>query len=354
MSSNVPRSDFDGVFKAIESTSPSLGKYGQTLKSTLRKLRDKCDPTGSDDFVLLLNNYEDTFSCLKKHTKTDKTLKSNISHMVGIFRRYAPGILEQVSSDAIKFWGNKISELDKKIRKGDPENDSGEDDSWVGLTWKKVVNAKRKMRLGTFERLAMDVYTSEGLPPRRGEWATVVVYNTQQPADKPPEQNWIYIPDRGAKNAFVEFNSFKTQKSVRSQRIGLPLETVKSIRETMKKQNVVFGSNVFGFDNYNAMTQANKFNMLLMRALNKSLGRTDIKRPANLFRHLFLTDLFHNRLRSMSDEELKTILRQMATSLEQAIFTYRIVEKEEMVGGADLPLNVRFDILSKMLSNFKL
>lgn len=320
-------SDFETVMTSIDSKNPNIGKYGSTLKSTVRKLRDKCDHSKSGDFITLINDYDATFECLRKVTKNDKTLKSNISHIVGIFRRYVPSLTDLVSEDAMRFWNHQITNLDKSIRAGDPENDSGEDISWKSLTWRKVVNAKKQIPIGTFERLAIDVYTSPGVPPRRGEWAHVMVYDDDDPSDRPPEQNWIYLPSKDNSDAFVEFNAFKTHKTVQSQRIAIPPELVASLRETVIVNGLTVPSNIFGFDNFNPQTQSNKFNSLLMRALNTALDRTDIKRPANMFRHLYLTDVFHNRLSKLSDEDLKTILRHMATSLEQAMFTYRIVVK---------------------------
>jgi hypothetical protein len=320
-------SSFDSVIESIETENPKIGKYGATLKSTIRKLRDKCDNNHSGDFIKVVNDFENTYGCIRKVTKNDKTLKSNISHIVGVFRRYVPRLTNLVSNEAMRFWNQQITNLDKSIRSGDPENDSGEDISWKSLTWKKVVNAKKQIPIGSFERLAIDVYTSPGVPPRRGEWAHVIVYEDEDPPERPPEQNWIYLPAKGATGAFVEFNAFKTHKTVNSQRINIPLELTDSLRETMFVNNLTFPSNIFGFDNFNPQTQSNKFNSLLMRALNTALDRTDIKRPANMFRHLYLTDVFHNRLHKMSDEDLKTILKNMATSLEQAMYTYRIVVK---------------------------
>jgi hypothetical protein len=320
-------SSFDNVITAIETENPKIGKYGATLKSTIRKLRDKCDSKKSNDFIVVVNDFENTYGCIRKVTKNDKTLKSNISHIVGVFRRYVPSLTSLVSNEAMRFWNQQISNLDKSIRSGDPENDSGEDISWKSLTWRKVVNAKKQIPIGTFERLAIDVYTSNGVPPRRGEWAHVIVYDNEDPPERPPEQNWIYLPAKGSMGSFVEFNAFKTHKTVNSQRISIPPELSDSIRDTMTMNDMTYPCNMFGFDNFNPQTQSNKFNSLLMRALNTALDRTDIKRPANMFRHLYLTDVFHNRLHKLSDEDLKTILKNMATSLEQAMYTYRIVVK---------------------------
>jgi len=169
----------------------------------------------------------------------------------------------------------------------------------------KVVNAKKQIPIGSFERLAIDVYTSPGVvPPRRGEWAHVIVYDDKDPPKIPPEQNWIYLPAKGSSGAFVEFNAFKTHKTVNSQRINIPLELIDSLRETMFLNHLTFPSNIFGFDNSSPQTQSNKFNSLLMRALNTLLDRTVIKRTANMFIHFYLTDVFHNRLHKMSDEDL--------------------------------------------------
>lgn len=322
---------FGEVIESIRENNPDIGRYGGTLISSVRKLQQKCDPQKTGDFVAVFNDHSNTFDCMRSVTRNDKTLKSNISHIVGVARRYVPGLASLVRQPSLKYWNSKIAELDKNIRVSDPENDMGEDPSWRNVTWKKIMDSKKKLELGTFERLAIDVYTTAGVPPRRGEWAHVVAYNTQSPRDKPPEQNWIYIPDKGNKGAFVEFNAFKTRKHTMSQRIGISPELVKSVRETFKRNGLVFPANVFGLDNFNPHTQSNKFNTLLMRSLNRALERTDIKRPANLFRHMFLTDVFHNKLAKMTDTELKTVLRHMATSLEQAMYTYRIAKKS---GGA--------------------
>ena len=325
--------NFADVIEAIRVNNPDIGRYGGTLVSSIRKLQDKCDPEKTGDFVLVVNDHEKTFKCLRAVTRNDKTLKSNISHIVGVVRRYVPGLVPKVKSASLKFWNSAIADLDKRIREGDPENDMGEDPSWRNLTWRKIVDSKKKLEFGTFERLAMDVYTSAGVPPRRGEWANVVVYSTEHPKERPPEQNWIFLPKSGNKGAFVEFNSFKTKKHTNSQRIPIPAELVKSVRETVRRNSLELPSNLFGFDNFSMQSQSNKFNTLLMRALNRALERTDIKRPANLFRHTFLTDVFHNRLSKLSDTDLKTILRNMGTSLEQAMFTYRIVKQSGGGGG---------------------
>jgi hypothetical protein len=182
-------SSFDSVIESIETENPKIGKYGATLKSTIRKLRDKCDNNNSGDFIKVVNDFENTYGCIRKVTKNDKTLKSNISHIVGVFRRYVPRLTNLVSNEAMRFWNQQITNLDKSIRSGDPENDSGEDISWKSLTWKKVVNAKKQIPIGSFERLAIDVYTSPGVPPRRGEWAHVIVYDEEDPPERPPEQN---------------------------------------------------------------------------------------------------------------------------------------------------------------------
>ena len=325
--------DFSDVIESIRENNPNIGRYGGTLISSIRKLQGKCDPDKTNDFVAVFNDHERTFKCLRGVTRNDKTLKSNISHIVGVVRRYVPGLSSRVKAASLRYWNSAIADLDKRIRVGDPENDMGEDPSWRNLTWKKIVDSKKKLELGTLERLAVDVYTSAGVPPRRGEWANVVVYSTEHPKDKPPEQNWIFLPRSGNKGAFVEFNAFKTRKHTNSQRIPIPPELVKSVRETIKRNGLEVPCNLFGFDNFSMQSQSNKFNTLLMRALNRSLERTDIKRPANLFRHTFLTDVFHNRLSKLSDTDLKTILRNMGTSLEQAMFTYRIVKKSGGGGG---------------------
>lgn len=339
--------NFGDVADSIRENNPAIGKYGGTLVSSVRKLEQKCDPDATGDFVHVFNDHERTFKCMRAVTRNDKTLKSNVSHIVGVARRYVPGLAALVKPASMKFWNAKIAELDKSIREADPENDMGEDPSWKNLTWKKIVASKKKLELGTFERLAIDVYTTPGVPPRRGEWAHVIAYASASPKNKPPEQNWMYIPEKGNKGAFVEFNAFKTHKHTNSQKIEIAPELVKSVRETFRKNGLAFPSNIFGLDNFNPHTQSNKFNALLMRALNRALERTDIKRPANLLRHTFLTDVFHNRLSKMTDTDLKTVLSHMATSLEQAMYTYRIAVKQSggdagtgLVGGGAGPIRV--------------
>lgn len=343
--------EFSDVIGAIRDNNPDIGRYGGTLISSIRKLQQKCDPEKTGDFVQVFNDHDRTFQCLRSVTRNDKTLKSNISHIVGVVRRYVPGLAQKVRGSSLKHWNMRIAELDKRIREGDPENDMGEDPSWRNLTWKKILEGKKKLELGTFERLAMDVYTSPGVPPRRGEWANVVAYSTEHPKDKPPEQNWMFVPRSGTKGAFVEFNSFKTKKHTNSQKIAIPPELVKSVRETVKRNRLELPSNLFGFENFSTQSQSNKFNTLLMRALNRALERTDIKRPANLFRHTFLTDVFHNRLSKLSDTELKTILRNMGTSLEQAMFTYRIVKQSGGGMALDTSLDAKLATLNSLLED---
>lgn len=323
---------FAAVLARLDSAGSELGNYGRTLSSTVRKLRDRCDPSGSGDFVSVVNDFERSFACLERASRTPSTLKANVSHLVGVFRRYVPELSARVSPKARQFWGSQIVALDRRLREDHPENDVGEDPSWESLTWADVVRAKRKLRLGSFERLAVDVYTTEGVPPRRGEWAHVTVYAEEDPASRPPDKNWMYLPPRGSRGAFVEFNAFKTRKSMSAQRVELPEPLVSSVRAAMHAHPLPFPRNLFGFDNFNHQTQSNKFGSLLMRALNSALDRADIRRPANMFRHLFLTDLLHNRLERTTDEELRDTLRKMGTSLEQAVYTYRIVAPR--VGGS--------------------
>ena len=102
-------SSFDNVITAIETENPKIGKYGSTLKSTIRKLRDKCDSKKSNDFIVAVNDFENTYGCIRKITKNDKTLKSNISHIVGVFRRYVPSLTSLVSNEAMRFSVNSSS-----------------------------------------------------------------------------------------------------------------------------------------------------------------------------------------------------------------------------------------------------
>jgi hypothetical protein len=361
----MPNADpsFDGVVNSIGENA-LVGRYGATLKAVVRKLRDRCGAGGSGSFVDALNDYEATHECLSRHSRSDKTLKSNIAQMLGIVKKHVPELRPLVADEAIRFWNDAIVRLDRSIRDQDPESDMGEHASWRGLTWAKLAQAKRRLPRGGLARLAVDVYTTPGVPPRRAEWAHVVVYDEPDPPGRPPEENWFFLPPDGCRGAFVEFNSFKTRKTMESQRIRAPASLCESVREATRSRGAAPPCSMFGLDGHTPQAQSVKFNALLTDALNRALGRTDVKRPANLFRHMYLTDMFHRRLENLSDDDVKTTLRLMATSLDQAMYTYRIVgvggKQGGMRGGAStggastegMSTGERLRLLSELMGGF--
>jgi hypothetical protein len=241
---------------------------------------------------------------------------SYVSVICALFR-HSPGMIQKYT-DLYKKWMDIHNNIRAPINAKYQSNMPNKRQENGYVPFDEVIKKRNSLDIGSNERLLLAMYTM--IPPVRSDYDKVSIYYHDKSVNNDNE-NYLVMGNA----PYIVLNKYKTSKTYKDNKIVLPKELIKEIKESLKKnkREYLFVSS----RNNKPYEKSNSFNKWANRVL-KNLFNKDFS--LKLLRNIYITrrDL---KLEEKSGLERNKIAKIMGHSVStQQNYLWHTYEKEKL------------------------